>query len=70
MIPATTIKMKHTTNITLTNIFTNADTNIGNAVVSLIAEPDACADDSIQLPIKGTLVFNLMPQQTQGVSHG
>ena len=38
--PATMIRIKDATNITLISIFTKAVTNTGNAVVSVIVDPD------------------------------
>jgi hypothetical protein len=63
------MRINDATNITLISIFTNAVTSIGNAVVSVMTDPEACVDDSIQSQIKGIFVFNLVPQQTSLREH-
>ena len=70
MTPATIIRMNDVIRITLTTIFIRLQTRIGNAVDSLIVDPGTCDDVSMQLPIKGILVFSFVPQQTSGSEHG
>jgi hypothetical protein len=59
----TIITPKQTTKITVINIFVSHHIKIGKAVDSLIFDLGFCELSSMQLPIKGTLVFNFIPQQ-------
>ncbi|MEI8091457.1 MAG: hypothetical protein WCG98_04415 [bacterium] len=63
------MRIKHTTRIRLINIFTIAETRIGNAVVSSTIEVESCDLVSIQLPMNGILVLSLTPQHTHGSVH-
>ena len=63
IIPATIIRIKHTTKITDMMIFVSADIIVGKAFVGLVVS----AFDSIQSQMIGKHVFNLI--QSQGSQH-
>ena len=67
MMPPMTINTNPTIKIKLISILVKLPTNTGNALASLITVvfplEEAVVQRSIQFQIKGTLVFNLIPQQ-------
>jgi hypothetical protein len=63
--PPIMIKTKETIKIAVTNIFISAVIKTGKASPSAIFPP--CAVVAMQLPIKGTEVFSLVPQHTLGL---
>jgi len=71
IIPQITINTKQTIRITETNILVRLHINTGNAVASVtfvvLPVESSCEPNSIQLPMKGTLVLSETPQQvTEG----